>query len=198
MNKDQPYHPPAALRAGTDDPAPATSAPRAPLDLLSATSLVAASMIGAGIFTTSGFTLGSLQSPWWVMAAWVVASVIAICGAICYGALATHFTESGGEYLFLSRALHPVAGMMAGWVSLLAGFTGAIAFAATAFGQYLLAWLPSSIRDDESAAEFSVAVIASAIILLSAVLHTLGVKTGARVQDSVVILKFVLIAAFAV
>ena len=116
-----------------------------PLDMLSATSLVAASMIGAGVFMTSGYTLGDLGTPWLVMAAWTVAGLIAICGAICYGALATQFTESGGEYLFLSRVLHPVAGMMAGWVSLLAGFTGAIAFAATTFAHYLLPWLPTSV-----------------------------------------------------
>ena len=64
------------------------------------------------------------------MAAWVVGGVVAICGAIGYGALARRLTESGGEYLFLSRVLHPAAGFVAGWISLLAGFTGAIAFAA--------------------------------------------------------------------
>ena len=41
--------------------------------------------------------------------------------------------ESGGEYLYLSRAAHPLLGFVAGWVSLVAGFTGAIALAATAF-----------------------------------------------------------------
>ena len=45
-------------------------------------------------------------------------------------------SESGGEYLFLSRVLHPVAGFIAGWVSLLAGFTGALAFAALVFESY--------------------------------------------------------------
>ena len=160
-----------------------------PVDLLSASSLVAASMIGAGVFTTSGFTLGDLQSPWLVLAAWAVAGLIAISGAICYGALAMKFTESGGEYLFLSRSLHPVAGMMAGWVSLLAGFTGAIAFAATAFAEYLQPIWAESLA-------IPTAVTASGVVLLAALLHAVGVKEGARVQDGVVILKFVLVAAF--
>ncbi len=174
------------------DDASSESASHRPLDLVSATTLVAASMIGAGVFTTSGFSLADLGTPWWVMAAWVVAGVIAICGAICYGALATQFTESGGEYLFLSRALHPVAGMMAGWVSLLAGFTGAAAFAATTFAHYLMPLLPESSQS----VSYLPAMIASVVVLLAAVLHTIGVKPGARVQDTVVVLKFLLIAAF--
>lgn len=159
-----------------------------PVDLFSATSLVAASMIGAGVFTTSGFSLGDLGSPWLVMAAWSVAGLIAISGALCYGALATKFSESGGEYLFLSRAFHPIAGMMAGWVSLLAGFTGAIAFAAAAFAEYLQPMLPPGAVNS--------GVIASLLVVLAAMLHTIGVKPGARAQDAVVILKFALIGAF--
>ena len=158
-----------------------------PLGLGSAMFLVAASMIGAGVYTTSGFTLAALGSPAWVLVAWATGGVIAICGAICYGALARELTESGGEYLFLSRKLHPIAGLMAGWVSLLAGFTGAIAFAATTFEAYL-GWQDAMPKG----------VIATTVVVLAAILHTLGVRPGARVQDFVVILKFLLIAAFVV
>ncbi|KHE91029.1 MAG: hypothetical protein SCABRO_03233, partial [Candidatus Scalindua brodae] len=42
---------------------PSSASDNTPLDLLSATSLVAASMIGAGVYTTSGFTLADLGSP---------------------------------------------------------------------------------------------------------------------------------------
>ena len=166
-----------------------------PVDLLSATSIVAASMIGAGVFTTSGYTLTSLQSPGLVVLAWIVAGIIAICGAICYGALAGKFAESGGEYLFLSKMIHPVAGMMAGWVSLLAGFTGAMALAATTFSEYLSPFLSWESAEPESIA-LTKTIVACGIVILMAILHTLGVKVGTRVQDTVVILKFLLIAGF--
>ena len=94
-------------------------------------------MIGVGVYTTSGFTLLSLQSPHLVVLAWAVGGCIAICGAVGYSTLATHFQESGGEYLFLSKTVHPAAGIMAGWVSMLAGFTGAIAAAALGIEEYL-------------------------------------------------------------
>ena len=149
--------------------------------------LIIANMIGAGIFTTSGFALGDLGSANRVMAAWVVGGVIALCGAISYGGLVRRMTESGGEYLFLSRVIHPVAGFIAGWVSLLAGFTGAIAFAALAFETYAFPmrpdWMPAG----------SAAV---AMVALAALLHGVRVRTGAMFQNSVVVLKVLMIAGF--
>ena len=105
--------------------------------------MVIANMIGAGVFTTSGFTIASVGSPMWVMVAWVIGGMIAVCGALSYGRLIQMIPEAGGEYLFLSRTLGPLWGFLAGWVSLIAGFTGAIAFAATTFESYAL---PESIR----------------------------------------------------
>jgi amino acid transporter len=162
---------------------------RPPLGLLSASSLVVASMIGAGVFITSGFALADLGDPWRVLAAWLIGGIVALCGALCYGSLARFFVESGGEYLFLSRAIHPLAGFVAGWVSLLAGFTGAIAIAATAFEDYALpggqrpGWLPGN-------------ALAVGVILLSAVLHSLRARPGAWLQNGMVVLKLVLLAAF--
>ena len=152
--------------------------------------LVAASMIGAGVYTTSGYTLASLGTPARVMAAWGIGGVVAICGAVCYGALARRFTESGGEYLFLARAVHPAAGMMAGWVSLLAGFTGAIAFAATTFESYAREF------DGVWQASLPNNSIAISVVVVAAVIHSLGLRQGTRVQNVVVVAKFCLIAAF--
>ena len=68
---------------------------------------------------------------------------MATLGALSYGALARRIPESGGEYLFLSRTLHPVAGYLAGWVSLLVGFSAPLAAVAFAFGEYAKPWLPA-------------------------------------------------------
>lgn len=145
-------------------------------------------MIGVGVYTTSGHTLAALGSPWLVIAAWVVAGLIAICGAIGYASLAARFTQSGGEYLFLSRTWHPVVGLMAGWISLLAGFTGAIAAAALGLEQYL----GPLITEDELPARS----LAIGSVVLAAILHTVGVRRAARVQDVVVVMKLLMIAGF--
>jgi len=153
------------------------------------TFLVVANMIGAGVFTTSGFSLQDLGSPRLVIAAWLVGGLIALAGAVSYGRLVRAMPESGGEYLFLSRAAHPLLGFVAGWVSLIAGFTGAIAFAATAFESYVA---PASVRPvwlPEDA-------IAAAVIVAAGALHGLRVRLGARVQDAAVVIKLALLGGF--
>ena len=78
----------------------ASVARRRAFGLSSATALVVANMIGAGVFTTSGFALHDLGSRGQVMAAWLLGGLIALCGALSYGALVRRMAESGGEYLF--------------------------------------------------------------------------------------------------
>ena len=162
-----------------------------PFGLWSAALLVVANMIGAGVFTTSGFSLAGLGDRQYVMLAWLIGGVIAICGAISYGQLAQRITESGGEYLFLSRLVHPAVGFVAGWVSLLAGFTGAIAFAATTFEFYAV---PESIRPDW----LQPGVVAVATIVLFGILHSMVLKTGVAMQNIVVVLKLIMLTGFIV
>jgi len=160
--------------------------PQRRLGLTSATALVVANMIGAGVFTTSGFVLADLGSPLYVLLAWVVGGVQAMLGAICYGALARRIPESGGEYLFLSRTLHPAAGYVAGWLSLLVGFSAPLAAAAFAFGTYARPWFGG----------ITPAMGGTILILAFAAVHAVEVRRGAQVQNAAVVLKVLLILAF--
>ena len=146
-------------------------------------------MIGAGVFTTSGFALADLGSPGRVLFAWALGGVAAACGALCYGALARALPESGGEYTYLARTLHPLAGFLAGWVSLLAGFSAPIAIAALGLQAYLGSSL--SIGGDAR-------WIASAAILAAGLLHGLKLTPGVVAQNATVALKLALIAVFVV
>ena len=168
-------------------PSPAPATREKPLGFTSLVCLIIANMIGAGIFTTSGFALGDLGTAHRVMAAWVVGGAIALCGALSYAGLVRHITESGGEYLFLSRLIHPLAGFIAGWVSLLAGFTGAIAFAARAFETYAFPTRPEWLPNGAAAA---------GMVVVAAVLHGVKVQTGAAAQNFVVFLKVALLIGF--
>jgi len=158
------------------------------LGLFTLIALIIGNMLGAGVFTTSGFALGELGSPLYVMLAWFIGGLLALCGAISYGALARLMPVSGGEYFFLSRVVHPLAGFVAGWISLWAGFTAAIALAAITFEAYLL---PSALR-----ATLPENSLATMVIFLAALAHGFQVRYGARLQTVSVTLKLLLIIGF--
>ncbi len=157
---------------------------RPKLSLRSATALVIANMIGVGVFTTSGYALADLGSVSWVVAAWAVGGLIALSGAFCYGALIREICGSGGEYLFLSRGLHPLAGFLSGWTSLLAGFTGPVAAAALAAPLYLQGAFGIDLEPKWTA---------SGLILLAWGLHGRGGRWGVAAQDLAVGLKLLAI-----
>ncbi|TWT94250.1 APC family permease [Neorhodopirellula pilleata] len=162
-----------------------------PLNQLSLVAIVVASMIGAGVFTTSGFAVADLRSPHWVMAAWCIGGLIACCGAVSYGHLARLLIDNGGEYLFLTRFVHPAVGFIAGWVSFLAGFTGAGALAAIALEGYALPpdqrpdWLPTGS-------------IAMAAVLIGTLAHAFHTQRGAGTHNLLVFGKLILVGLFIV
>lgn len=145
-------------------------------------------MIGAGVFTTSGFALGDLGDRNVVLLAWLVAGALAMCGALSYGAFARRLPESGGEYMFLARTVHPLAGFLAGWVSLWAGFTAPIAAAGLGLQAYLGESFGTTIRPEW---------IGTAAIAGAGILHAArGGSGGVVLQNAAVVLKLTLLAGF--
>ena len=153
-----------------------------------ATALVVANMIGTGVFTTSGLLLGKLGSPGLVLLAWLGGGITACLGALCYGALARQFPESGGEYVYLSRTLPGPAAFVSGWITLIVGFAVPLAALAFAFAEYLRPWLPPGLPPR---------VVGTAILIVTSLLHWFSIAAGAKVQAVVVIVEVILIALLA-
>jgi len=146
-------------------------------------------MIGAGVFTTSGFALADLGRREAVLLAWLIGGGIALCGALSYVGLARRIPGNGGEYLFLSRALHPLVGFLAGWVSLFAGFTAPIAVAAHGLEAYVGASFGFALPPR---------VLGATAILACGLVHGIDRRAGLRIQDVAVAVKFVAIMLFIV
>ncbi len=161
---------------------------QAPIGLWTLIFLVIANMIGSGLYTSSGYSIASLGDAKYVLAVWALGGLIAICGAVGYGALASRLHMSGGEYLYLSRLVHPSVGFLAGWISLVAGFTAPIAAAALIVGEYAV---PSSMQQS-----LVPKIVASVTILVFAIAHAIHLKSGAWLQNLVVVLKLVCLTFF--
>ena len=156
------------------------------LGLFTATLIVVATMIGTGVFTTTGMLLNEIGSPGAVLFAWLAGGIIALCGALAYGELASSITRNGGEYRFLSDIYHPAVGFAAGWVSLVVGFSAPIAASSIAFGKYLHALVPS----------ISPTTSGVALIILLSILHTGRVSVAAWIQNGLTAAKLLLILGF--
>lgn len=168
-----------------------------------AVNMVIANMIGTGIFTSLGFQVldSGIPDPFAIMMIWLVGGVIALCGATVYGEVATTVNRSGGEYAFLSEIYHPLLGFISGWISMIIGFSAAIAALSIAAGEYF-----SPVLGLEKDAFWNIGglhfpivkLIATLIIVLVVFVHVNGVKFGGVFQNYMTYLKLILIAAFLV
>ncbi|HXQ72222.1 MAG TPA: amino acid permease [Pyrinomonadaceae bacterium] len=106
------------------------------LSMLDATMIVVGSMIGSGIFITSAESSRLVGSPGWLLAAWALAGVLTITGALCCAELAAMWPRAGGQYVFLREAYGPSIGFLFGWGLFLIIQTGTIAAVAVAFANF--------------------------------------------------------------
>ena len=147
-----------------------------------ATALVIANMIGAGVFTSLGFQLVEVTNTWSIMILWTLGAIMALSGALSYAELSTSMVRSGGEYQFLSKIFHPLVGYLSGWVSLTVGFAAPVALASIAFGEYLSLYLG-----------IDKVILGSVIVVLITFLHTISVKHSSFLQNSTTIFKLLTI-----
>lgn len=167
------------------------------LGIFPATNIVIANMIGAGIFTTSGLLLAGLNDPILMLVLWGVGGVIALCGALAYGELGASMPGAGGEYLFLSKLYKPIFGFLSGWVSFMVGFSAPIAASAMGFSEYFVRAVPGFTNwlssNDIMSANVAGKVLSISVIILFTIIHYRGIKTGAKIQNVLTILKVLLI-----
>jgi APA family basic amino acid/polyamine antiporter len=164
------------------------------IGVFTATSIVVANMIGAGIFTTSGIMAANLPSASWVIFCWLFGGFIALSGALSYAELATRMPHEGGEYLYLKRLYHPSLGFLTGWTSFFVGFSAPIAASAMGFSEYIFSGLnlaqPIHIL-------FIKKLSSILIISIFTTIHYFGLKLGSKVQNVLTVLKIIIVLGLA-
>jgi APA family basic amino acid/polyamine antiporter len=164
--------------------------------------VVMASMIGAGILTTSGFTLKDTGNPAALLALWALGGVLALCGAVTVAELATTLPRAGGDYVFVGAAYGRGAAFVSGWATFVVGFAAPTAVVAHLSLTYLTSpfltplarrtgWLPEQVEN------LLVPGGATALILTVALVHTLGARPSTALQVTATLLKVGILLALA-
>src|SRR5579862_9608177 len=157
------------------------------IGIFTASAIVVANMIGTGVFTSVGFQLSKISSTWTILLLWIAGGLLSLFGAFAYAELGTHFKESGGDYIYLSRVFHSVLGYLSAWAGLTVGFSAPVALAAMAFTKYLS---PFGLQNN--------VWLAVGIIILIGLMHSFTIKHSSRFQNSTTIVKILFIVCLIV
>jgi APA family basic amino acid/polyamine antiporter len=181
------------------------------MTLTDATMLVAGSMIGSGIFIVSADIARKVDSPAFLLLAWILTGVITVLGALAYGELAAMFPRAGGQYVFLRESMGPLMGFLYGWTLFVIIQTGTIAAVAVAFGRFLgvlwpaitpdlYSWFPSAqvcvaalgCKDPTQAINLGLSpqrLVALVSIAILTWINLRGIREGKFVQTTLTVVK---------
>ncbi|MEW5981791.1 MAG: amino acid permease [Acidobacteriota bacterium] len=144
--------------------------------LVDATAMVVGIIIGASIFVQPSEMTGAVPSIWGLFAAWSIAGLLTLGGALICAELSSAFPRTGGVYVYLSETLSPSLGFLWAWAmfwSMHSGIIAALAMIVARFAGYFVPLSPAATR----------LVALSAIVSLSAV-NYIGVRYGSRLQTA--------------
>ncbi|MGC4041598.1 MAG: amino acid permease [Flavobacterium sp.] len=169
------------------------------LGLVDATSLVAGSMIGSGIFLVTTFMARDVGSASWILLTWLVSGLLTMTAALSYGELAGMMPNAGGQYVYIQRAYGRLTSFLYGWTVFTVIQTGTIAAVAVAFSNYTAVFFP--VLENEILAigkDFvftNKQVLAMIVIVLLTYINSKGIRSGKTIQ--VLFTSAKLIALFA-
>ena len=159
------------------------------LGLFDTTMIVMGGIIGAGIFTNPYVVAQQVRSPVLILGAWAVGGLIALAGAFIYAELSSQTSASGGQYVYLRDALHPLVAFGYGWSLLFVIQTGGMAAVALIFANHVLELAGMPVTDSRAA------LLASIALILLTAINCVGVRAGSMTQNVFMVLKLFVLAA---
>jgi APA family basic amino acid/polyamine antiporter len=156
------------------------------LGLIDATSLVAGSMIGSGIFIVTSAMARDIGSAAWLLVIWLVTGLITVAAALSYGELAGMMPNAGGQFVYIQRAYGRLVSFLYGWTVFTVIQTGVIAAIAVTFANYAAIFFPvldQTLFTVGTSFVFSYQkVLAIFSIVLLTYINTKGIESGKTVQ----------------
>ncbi len=162
--------------------------------------VVVGGIIGSGIFLKIGRIDGYLGDYGFaaIMAVWIVAGIVTLCGALALAELAAMLPHAGGPYVYLREAYGRPAAFLWGWTEFSIVRTGSLGSLACGTIIYFNAFL-KSLADAGYAPEwlaarlplshFSQGLLTVAAVLLLSWINIIGTRWSARTQNVTTIIK---------
>jgi len=151
-----------------------------------ATAMVVGTILGASIFVQPAEIGRFVPSATGMMAVWVFAGLLTLCGALVCAELAAVYPHTGGMYIFLKELFSPAIGFLWGWAMFWSVHSGIIAALSVIFARYVGYFV---LLDDTGIRLVAI----TGIFLLSAV-NYVGVRAGSTVQLLLTAAKLLAIA----
>jgi APA family basic amino acid/polyamine antiporter len=161
------------------------------MGVLAASAIVAGIILGTSIFVQPSEISRLVPNVPAMMAVWLFAGLLTLCGAMACAELASAFPETGGIYVFLREGISPLAGFLWGWAMFWIMHSGIIAAIAMIIARYVGYFAPLGDRGVQG--------VAIAVILVLSGVNIFGVRQGSAVQmalTSAKVLALALIFAF--
>ncbi len=174
------------------------------IGLGSAILLVLGSVIGSGIFLTTGTMAQALPSATLILTAWICGGVVSLCGGLTYAEMGAMYPSSGGVYRYLREAFGSLPAFLYGWAGLMVFWSGGIAAVATGFAEYVSYFVPAlstahvmwSVQTPIGSWQVSAAqIVAVACIVVLGAVNYAGVRAGNFVNIVLTVAKVTGLAA---
>ncbi|MBK7233409.1 MAG: amino acid permease [Saprospiraceae bacterium] len=171
--------------------------------------IVIGGVIGSGIFMKPATMAGQLGSAEWLLAVWILAGLMTLCGALTNAEAAAMFPETGGQYVFFKKMYGDGFAFIYGWSAFAVFNTAGTASIAFVCVQYLNAYMPTLELAKETILAYTIhipglgqfsilenleiKILTIGLLFLSAAINVWSTKYSGRLQLFLSLLKLIAI-----
>ncbi len=153
--------------------------------------IIVSLIIGIGIFRTPAIVAQKSETPLIFFSVWILGGIISICGALTFAEIGSRLPAAGGFYKIFSHCYHPAFAFMMNWSLVITNSASAVGVAIVGAEYINPVLLPASLQN-----EIGIKFTAVLVVLILFSLNYLGIKTGARAQNVLSMIKIAMILFF--
>ena len=158
------------------------------LSLFDLSMIVISLVIGMGIFRTPVNVASKAQIPELFFAAWIIGGFVALCGALTYAEIGSRYPVTGGYYKIFSVCYHPSIAFAINCIVIVSN-AASVAGIALIGSEYLSKVV---LSPEMQTGDYKILIAAASILIFYSV-NLLGLKTSAKTQNVLTMIKILMV-----